>query len=327
MKRTPTYLLTFLLLLFASCEEQEPITGNASINEFLTEVEQAKTTRPLTWPGEKEKFEKNDTIHVFGFSKALSGGVGTRFMPNDDNSTGATYLSDNRDVLGWHRFKAYGSDIGLWRDGFYHDFTAYYYIPKFETKNQTFTMDSSGLPPKELLWGKTENVFFNGNVVVIPQITFKHQLSRIRIKVIHNMDSIAAESHTLEKIAFNLDNRSADFNVETGQWSNDSGGAIGIELFPDTTLVDITQLESTDIIECWVLPNREISSFYVTLENDPVPILVPFKHHFDPNIDKVITKPGYITELQLEFGEIRTIIFTVRLVPWEKVEKESDITD
>jgi len=325
MKRVPTYSLTFLLLLFASCEEQEPIIGNTSIIEFLTEVEQAKTTR--SWTGEKTVFENGDTIYVFGSAKTSSGGTGVRFMPADDDSTGAAYISDNRDVLGWHRFKASGSDIGLWRDGFYHDFTAYYYTPKFETKNQTFTMDSLGLPPKELLWGETKNVFFNGNAIVIPKITFKHQLSRIRIKVIHDMAPEDALSFAISKIAFNLNNSSADFNVETGQWSSGFGGPIGIELFPDTTLVDITRLESTDIIECWVLPNKEISDFYVTLEGTLDPILVPFIHNSDPSVKNVITKPGYITELQLEFGDIRTIIFTVSLMPWEKVREERDITD
>ena len=326
MKQISTYLSIIALLFFSSCEEKEPVTESVTlINEFMTEVEQAKITRSFD-DDNKREFIIDDTIYVFGFAKATTGDTGIRFMPDDNNDTGDKYIYE-ADVLGWHRFKAFGSEIGLWRDGFYHDFTAYYYTSKFLTKNQTFVMNSSGLDPDELLWGEVKNIFFSGNSVVIPKITFKHQLSRIRIRVVHDMAPEDAEAFTINEITFNLDNSSADFNAETGQWSNHTGGTIGIGLYPNENLNNIARLTSEAITECWVLPNKAISNFYVTLDGSLDPIPVFFKNDFNPNITQPITKPGYITELQMEFSDIRTIIFTVNLVPWVKIQKESDITD
>ena len=326
MKQILTYISIISLLFFSSCEEKEPVMGGGvSINEFMTEVERARISRSFD-DNNKTEFAIGDTIYVFGLAKATTGDTGIRFMPNDNDDTGDRYIYE-ADVLGWHRFQAFESEIGLWRDGFYHDFTAYHHASKFEFKDQTFAMDSSGLAPNELLWGEVKNVFFSGNSVIIPKITFNHQLSRIRIKVIHNMAPGDAQNCTINKITFNLNNSSADFNAEKGQWSNYSGGSSGIKLLPGKNLDEIPRLTSEEIIECWVLPTCLIDDFYVTLDGIEDPILVSFKHNFDPNISPPITKPGYITELQMEFGDVRMIVFTVNLVPWVKVKKESVIED
>ena len=345
MKPIPTYILTFSLLLFASCEKKETvITGNASINEFLSEMDESKV-RQVQWPdlddNNKMEFVSGDKIYVFGFFKNASGSTGTRFLPDNNNDTGSTYTWETDITLSgknWHRFKASDTNVGLWRDGFWHDFTAYYYPTKFSNKNQTFTMTDSGLAESELLWGETKNVFFDGSVVVTPRITFKHQLSRIRIKIIREMDDLSASIITIDKIAFTLNKTEADFNVENGQWTNYRGGSILIELFPETkddtngttngvNLENIDQLISTDIIECWVLPDVKIEDFEITMAGATEATPVVFEHHSDPSITKPTTKPGYITELQLEFGDIKTIVFTTSLVPWTKVEEESDIED
>ena len=331
MKRIPTYILIISLLLSACRKEEEQPASNVVINELMVRSEQMTTTKAYT-QGEITEFETNDSIRVFGFFKAATGDPATRFMPPiADVVPGATYVYE-RDVNGWHRFLNV-SDAGAWRSGFYHDFTAYFLVDKPATNEVTYTMTATGLPPKELLWGETKDVPFSGDAQVIPRITFKHQLSRIRITRIHDLELNPGEVFNVINYSFKLDGKTAVFNVETGTWSGISAEDVLLSFGLNEQLHDGNRLEDKFVTEFWVLPDRTITDFEMQIEQEipPAPlqlktIPVTFKGHTNPTAD-IETKAGYVSTLRVEIGNLKPIVFTVSLEPWTVEKKTGEIKD
>ena len=335
MKRILTYIIIYpvaIMLLLPACQKEEvPVFDGVAIDEFMVRTEQLASTKAYTG-GEIEKFDTNDSIRVFGFFKAASSSTrGLRFMPAHNDSVGATYIYE-KDVLGWHRFVKQ-SNVGAWRSGFYHDFTAYYLLNKPESKEVEYIMDSKGLAHEELLWGETKNEYFSGAAQIIPQITFQHQLSRIKVRVLHDMDTNASDAFSLTEFRFTLDNKEAVFNVETGEWSNSvtpEDVELSFELNPSVELRNTNRLKPIDAAECWVLPGRTISDFNLRIKNDisekEEEVEVKFKSH-SGFTNEVKTKAGYITILQLELTNLKPIIFTVSLTPWNVEKHLGEISD
>ena len=333
--------LVFVLLLCA-CEGAQYVPESfVETNEFLVKKESAVTMRTRSsseWV--KDIFEPNDIIYIYGYSKQVEGAATVadgrnRFMPVSDNTTVTTgaayeYYSDQNN--GWYRFYRDpdvddGQEIGFWRSRQYHDFTAYYYDPMPISPNLELEMTTIGLPKNELLWGDTTDIYFSGDAHVIPRIRFEHQLSRIRVDVVHEMNVPTADNFKVMKLELNLDRKKASFNLETGEWT-DPLGSILLTADPNEDFLYIEQLDPTPIHEWWVLPYCEISDFKLYLMRDNVvldePIEVEFQNYLDP-LKTPITQSGYITVLRLEFGDIKSIIFTVSLEPWDPYRPEDDI--
>ena len=336
MKRILTYIIIYpaaIMLLLSACQKEEvPVFEGGAIDEFMIRTEQLASTKSYTG-GEIKKFEANDSIRVFGFFKAAeSSSRGLRFMPAHNDSVGATYIYE-KDVLGWHRFVKQSS-VGAWRSGFFHDFTAYYLLKKPESKEVEYIMDNKGLAHEELLWGETKNVEFRGDAQIIPQITFQHQLSRIKVRILHDMDTNASDEFTVKEFRFELDNKRAVFNVETGEWNDDDASGdvqLSFPLNSAITLDDSNRLEPLDAAECWTLPGRTISKFEVLISKgtgigDEKYVSVDFESH-SGFTSEVKTKAGYVTILQLELTNLKPIVFTVSLTPWIVQPHSGEISD
>ena len=339
MKYKIKYLIFALLLI--SCEDADQVQESISeVNEFLVQKEQ-ETAPNLRASASKDVFVSGDKIHVYGYSKSLEGGTGTRFMPLDNGTIGATYVYE-KDQDGWHRFlrdQTDGLEMGFWRTGLYHDFIAYYREQQPVSPNLVFTLASDGLPKKELLWGKANDIYFSGEARIIPKITFKHQLSRIKVEVLHDMDNITTEDFKITQIEYKLNRSEATFNLEAGLWSNIVNASPGhqiTETFSGGIVMnntDFPKLTLVEIADWWVLPGSSLSDFVFSIrqkgKNKDFPM--SFESLFDENETgiptEIITKPGYITVLRIEFGEIKQIIFTVSLRPWEVDARSGDITD
>ena len=247
MKHVRIYLLPLFLLLAACHEtEQVPETSTIVISELIAETEQMPTSRAAN--GEKIKFEDGDKIHVFGFYKSSPSPTrGTRFMPDVNYLTtsgiGLTYTYLNESYNRGSRFRRTptGGDpeVGFWRVGQYHDFTAYYFAGLRPTgEDQLFPMGTTGLPDEELLWGEVMDLPYNGNAVIRPEIKFKHQLSRIRVELIHNMNDDVAEDFTITGLEVALNAEQAKFNFAEGEWTDYSGTTIFTELGLNKNLKD-----------------------------------------------------------------------------------------
>ena len=342
------YVIKCLLFasLFYACEEVEHVSESFSeINEFLIQREPEVTTTLRSSGDSKETFVSGDQIYVYGFSKPVAGASTlidgrVRFMPTV-GEIGTIYEYERNRDDGWHRFKRTPSlidpEIGYWRTKQYHDFTAYYYdhTPAQITRELELEMTATGLPKEELLWGEVKDIYFSGEALVIPEIKFKHQLSRIRVLVMHDMADIAAEDFDITGIQFKLDKSAATFNLETGEWTNSVSEEHQIaEAFTDLEMDDFPKLEFQEITDLWVLPYCTISDFKFSLIQHELPLpdfSVNFEGHFDDsgtgNPTTIVTKPGYITTLRILFGKIKPIIFTVSLDPWDVQSKTSTITD
>jgi len=332
--------LPFVLLLY-SCEKVEQVSESVSvINEFLIQKESV-TTSDLKSTGSKDIFTSGDEIYLYGYSKSSnSPTIGTRFLPMADNTTGVTYEYEE-DKNEWQRFlrnENDGLEIGFWKTGLFHDFRAYYLETKPATPNLELTLTSDGLPKEDLLWGEVKNVYFSGAEYTIPQIKFKHQLSRIRVDVMHDIDmeGVTSEDFKITEIKFNLDKKKATFNLETGEWdSEDLTGILIKEEFPSGKSIPIPKLTFEEVAEWWVLPESTLSDFMFHLsrkgEDDAEPYVVKFENLFEETEDGepavVKTKAGYITVLRIKLGDIKQIIFTVSLEPWEKHPEKETITD
>ena len=263
MKHIIKYLI-FALLLY-SCEEKQRVSESfPEINEFSAKKELPITTTTKSHADSKETFKSGDTIYVYGFSKSVAGASTpvegrNRFMPAADGTIGAAYGYYSDLGSNWYRFKKVDDvEMGFWRTGQYHDFTAYYYDPKPTSADLILAMDSTGLPKKELLWGQTKDVFFSGQAHIIPEIRFEHKLSRIRVEIMHDMDNITTENFTLEKIQLKLDKSGETFNMETGTWKNPVNpvGKIKIvEAFDPSWIMDnieFPKLTFVPIADLWV---------------------------------------------------------------------------
>ena len=336
MKKNLTYLF-LVLLLFPACRKDKYPADNVSISGFVAGVE-TMTTR--AGGPEKTKFEAGDKIYVYAYSSASAGAGKARFMPETDGITGATYVF-NGNVSAGFRFDRQQSGIdnrmGLWRGGLYHDFTAYHMEPKYAGTKIPFVMNApEGLSANELLWGRSNNsdIYFSGDIHIIPQITFRHQLSRIQVRVIHDIEDITAENFVLKGLEFTLNKTEATFDTETGQWEGTVPGDITLSKALDKDLSEITRLDTLTVAEWWVLPDAEVirnsNNKHLKLSLERSGALeepeIDFSHFFDPDAP-VETKPGYITVLQLEFDDVRSIVFTVSLEPWVKEDHIIDIED
>ena len=339
MKHEIIYLL-FALLLFSCSEEHHVQESFSEMNDFFVEKESAITTTTRSSSGPKDGFELNDEIHIYGYSK-LTPGASTpaegrnRFMPIADDVTptiGAAYEFVSNQSGGWYRFYRDpsiddGQLIGFWRTRQYHDFAAYYFEPKPTTPVLEFEMDSDGLLQNELLWGDTTDIYFSGEVQIIPRITFKHQLSRIRVEGVHDMNIPTSSNFEIDWLELGLDKQKASFDLETGKWSNILVSPLTLTAVPNTFLDEGNQLEPINIHEWWVLPGCTISDFKLNIKRGTLSETkeVSFQDFFDPDDTEPITKPGYITVLRLEFGDAKSIIFTVSLEPWDLYRPENPI--
>ena len=340
MKHKIKYLIFTLLL--CSCEEGQHVSESFSeIDGFYVKKEQVQKTMTRS-SGNKETFVSGDKIYLYGYAKLHVDSTATRFMPDAAGTTGIAYQYD-RDQDGWHRFQRISTssdpEMGFWRTGQYHDFTAYHMDPQPASSNLILEMNETGLPPKEILWGEVKNIFFSGEVHVIPKITFKHQLSRIRVEVMHDMEEITSENFEITRIEFDLDKKGATFDLEKGLWKDiipETNGHHIVEAFsPALVMTDekFPKLVLTEVADWWVLPNCTLSDFKFSITQSSVnkEFIIDFENLFNGNDNgeptTIVTKPGYITVLRVQFGEIKQIIFTVSLIPWDVQSEESSITD
>ena len=363
MKHLTKYIL-FMLLLNSCHKEQQPpfpmTIAGLDVNGEKTGEERAL--------GAKDKFGFEngvpDRIYIYGWFKSLINGSRTRFMPEEgdgltphlDASSGATYTFKKDESSGWQRFEriivpAVDEKMPYWRPSFYHDFAGYYYYdrtgftkPDTATDEINFVMTNdgsgsnsgSGLENREFLWGETKNYLFTGTSQVIPRILFKHQLSRIRVEMLHDMAAIATENFAVHSISLNIDRTANTFYTQTGEWEDDTPVPYTLEKMWLSTLVlgiDIPapRLESFPIHEWWVLPDCKISDFKLNMSKSAAPPILyemDFKDIFDQITTTVKTKPGYITVIRIKFGDIKPIIFSVTLDPWDsKTIDAGNITD
>jgi len=337
MKYILTYCFSLLLLLVACHETEEmPKFSSAAISELMAETKQIQVTRATEG---KTAFTTGDEIYVFGFAKPSPGvGQGDRFMPDNVNfpSSGVGLAFTYGNYSSKERFGREEDDLdpnwemGFWRVGQHHKFTAYYLDSQAPTEVISFAMSSGGLPEEDFLWGESEEVYFSGESVIVPKIIFKHQLSRIRVELIHDMEKSSAEGFTITQLDVHLDKIQDEFNVATGEWKNDPSSPLTLTQLGDKKLSTIEALEVTHITDndWWTLPDCEIEMLTLHFEEDPNPKEVTFKHHYDPNA-KIMTKAGYITVLRLHIDDVLPIIFTATLEDWDvyNVAKEIDITD
>ena len=344
---------TLFMLLLSSCNKEQqppvlmPITGLEANNESTKE-------RAL---GSKNEFgvenSNPDKIYIYGWSKSTIGGLKTRFMPEEgdggtphlDASSGATYTYKRTELSGWQRFErvivpTVDEYMPYWRPSFYHDFAGYYYYfdeagyekQGSDTDELTFTMapdgsgpnSGSGLENRELLWGEEKDYLFTGASQIIPQIPFKHQLSRIRVEMVHDLPDVASSLFEVNSISLEIDRKSNIFYTQTGDWEDAPSTAYTLEKIWTTPLtlgVDISapRLESFPIHEWWVLPNCVISNFELdmSISGTSETYSLNFTDIFDQTTTTVKTKPGYITVVRIKFGDIKPIIFSVTLDPWD----------
>jgi hypothetical protein len=337
MKHVRIYLLPLFLLLAACHEtEQAPEASTIVISELIAETEQMPTSKA----GEKEEFGAGDKIHVFGFAdkSSPSSTRGTRFMPDVNylatSGVGLTYTYFDESYNRGSRFRRTplpgdpDPEVGFWRVGEYHDFTAYYFAGlKPTAEEQLFAMGTTGLPREELLWGETMNLLYRGDAVIRPEIKFKHQLSRIRVELIHNMNDDVAEDFTITGLEVGLNKEQAKFNFVEGEWTGYSGTTILTESLNKNLKDDIEPLVVTPLTDedWWVLPgcDIELTLHYKRFENgafvDYSPV-VPFENNITG--ESPTTRKGYITVLRLHINDVKPIIFTVSLEDWN-VEKHS----
>ena len=344
MKHSTKYLIYPLLaLLLSACENDDrhaPELPSPTIDEL-----EVRTMQPIvtttTRAGEKNQFESGDNIYIYGFAKQTAGTAGTRFMPENPNTAGATYQYDKPldGAIKWHRFKSTpepGQTLGFWRTGQYHDFNAYYYHPKPTGPTIDFPMTATGLPEQELLWGRKEDELFTGQVHIIPKIEFNHQLSRIRVEVMHDIPEVASENFVLTALGFDLNKSKATFEMETGTWIDSTLTTHPIKKeFPlpglEMNEIAFPRLKLVEVTDLWVLPYSRIEDFKIYYTQSGVLKFptVDFESLFDYNggvPTVIVTKPGYITTLRVQFGEIKPIIFTVSLEPWISVPGGGTIT-
>ena len=344
MKRKFKYLLFILLL--CSCEDVQDVPESFSeVNEFSVRKEQLVTTTAKS-SGSKDAFGINDEIYIYGYSKLNTGDPGDRFMPKASGTIGAAYQYhmsyNNISQEAWYRFQRVqsGSDqeMGFWRTKQYHDFVAYY----SESSDMVFSMDETGLPEEDLLWGKVEDVYFSGEAHIIPEIKLQHQLSRIRVEVVHDMQGITSENFEIVKIEFNLSKKEAAFDRETRDWINiDASGQQIVKNFPPDypsgfgMQMDENKFPRAELVEIadwWVLPDCKLSNFEFTITQSGAEKSfsdVLFESFLDNTGGpaEIITKPGCITVLRIEFGEVKQIIFTVSLEDWDVKKESSSITE
>ena len=316
----------WVLLLLTACQETEslPKSSSPEIGELMARTEQIKiSTRSSS---EKKEFEIGDEIFVFGFAKTTDPGKELElFMPDDVSSTvGLTFIYDN--YLSRIRFGREATipdpEMGFWRVGQWHKFNAYYRSAKSDTEVLTFTMDEDGLTPEDFLWGESNEVYFNGDAVLTPTITFKHQLSRIRVELVHDTEPHDAENITITGLDVKLNRKQDNFDLVTGKWE---------ELTPKIPIVleqrdlgknlkGIERLVAEPITsdDWWTLPNCEIIELilYFTRNGTPYDTTVTFKSNNDPNASPV-TRAGYITQLRLHIDDIKSIVFTAALKDWD----------
>ena len=349
MKHLRIYSLPILLSL-AACQGIERVPETSLVSELTVKTEQMQTTRAVD-PNEKKEFELNDEIHIFGFFKpaASTERSNVRFMPDvvnygDASGAGLTFkYMDSQSVASrGHRFGRTKTDatteMGFWQIGQYHDFTAYYLPPYISKPMGTeeeilFEMDQSGLQPGELLWGESLNWIYRGDSEVKPVINFKHQLSRIRVELIHDMDEITAGNFIITGLDIQLSKQQASFNVAEGSWTAGTGSVtltkevnIPLEDVPFATLKTITDND------WWVLPGCSIGTFTLYFvngknengEDNETLTEVIFNHNDFPNTPP-ITRKGYVTVLRLHINDIRSIIFTATLQGWEEVNSGENI--
>ena len=355
MKKALTYTLFVLLLSLNACNEIGPESEHLlTIGDLEIVSEKTSETRAL---GAKDDFGLEnglgDRIYVYGWSKAFANGPRTRFMPEEsaiDARSGATYTYSKDEPSGWQRFirTVPGGDnkIPYWRPSFYHDFAGYYYYdrtgftkPISATDEIAFVMaaNGGGLVRRELLWGETTNYLFTGESQVIPRILFKHQLSRIRVEMLHDMDDVATDNFAVSSITLDIDRTENLFYTQTGLWKNDTPTTYTlVQEWPDPnplrlgTDIPAPRLETFPIHEWWVLPGCEISNFVLNMYKSAALNTYPmsFKDIFDDSNVTVTTKPGYITVIRVKFGDIKPIIFSVTLDPWKTVSTNvGNITD
>ena len=344
MKQKMLYLI--FILLASACEDtlHEPELSSLSISDFLVQ-RGSMTAMEMRSSGEsKDTFKTGDLIRVYGYAKLDSSAITfaegrERFMPIEDGATGFAYIYNATQPNNWCHFSRGIGDaslkMGFWRNGFYHDFSAYYF-PDEPTSNEIeYNMVDTGLPRKDLLWGATKNIYFSGETHLVPEITFRHQLSRIRVEAMHDMESITSEDFFIEQITFHLDKSEATFNLETGLWTDSIVGDIQIDKVYASlqmTNENFPRLNFIQIADWWVLPNCKLSDFEFSINQKGTPksFMIDFENLLNDDGDElteIITKPGYITTLRIQFGEIKQIIFTVSLQPWDIDEKESEIGD
>ena len=365
MKHLIKYILFVLLL--SSCNKDAQPPSLVMIADLEVNSENTKETKALD---QKNKFEiingNPDKIYIYGWSKSTIGGVRTRFMPKEgdgitpklDASSGATYTFKRDELSGWQRFEriivpAVDENMPYWRPSFYHDFAGYYYYfdevgyekPVNATDELIFAMamdgsvpnSGSGLENRELLWGETQDFLFAGGSQVIPRILFKHQLSRIRVEMLHDMDDITTDNFAVSSITLDIDRTENTFYTQTGLWEDDTPTSYTLtKEWPDPnplvlgTDIPAPRLETFKVHEWWVLPNCEISNFVLRMYKSALLNVYPmsFKDIFDDLVTTVTTKPGYVTVIRIKFGDIKPIIFSVTLDPWETVPTNvGDITD
>ena len=350
MKYNIKYLI--LILSLYACEKiphtQQP--PSETINEFLIIEEEMESTIARSSVNDNKEFISGDSIRLYGYSKQIAGAETPaqgreRFMPEADGISGATYKYSKDQTGGWHRFfrdESTDQIMGFWRVGFFHDFSAYYSeITPTTGDSIRFIMSSRetnpGLVPKNLLWGESRDIYFSGDAQIIPKIRFYHQLSRVRVEVMHDMPPVAIEDICIDSIKFDLAKSGATFNLETGLWRNwvDTPITIAKEFSPSDGQMDDTKfprLKFIEIADLWVLPHCTLSDFkfYLTQGTNEKDFEIDFKDLFNDNGDEpteIITKPGYVTTLRIQFGEIKQIIYTISLQPWHRTEVESIIKD
>ena len=329
--------LLFTLLL-CSCEEVQHMPESFStIGEILVKNELAVTTTARS-SASKDAFALGDKIYLYGYSKLLPADtIGARFMPAAAGTIGTVYEYE-KDQDGWHRFQRPqipgDQEMGFWRTKQYHDFTAYYLENEPLSPDFKCEMGPTGLPKEDLLWGNITNVYFSGETHIVPKIMFKHQLSRIKVEVMHDMENITAEDFEIREFKFKLDKSEETFNLETGKWKNPKVEEhLIIETFTPLVMDTFPKLTFVEIADLWVLPDCTISDFEfsITQKGEDKDFYIDFESLFNGNDNgdpaTIITKPGYITVLQIKFGDIKQIIFTVSLKPWEVEKKTGAIED
>ena len=334
-----------------SCDTSDPTPAGLEdkrypITEFTAQSESPTVTNVRGFYDDdvKEEFAANDKIYLYGFAKRDAGDPGVRFMPFADNKAGIpyAYYSGNPGDE-WHRFHRDESDpyqeIGYWRGGMYHDFAAYYYegdAPVVDG-DLTLAMTTEGLPKQDVLWGRVDDIHFSGDTHIIPRIKLQHQLSRIRVEVMHDNDAITMDNFKVASVEFMLDHDKGAVDFETGTWSipasppqqpikiiKNYGSGLEMGGFP--------RLVPSEIDDIWVLPGCTLSGFKLALYNGAqlqLPKEVVFRDEMNNTGSplEIVTQSGYITVLRILFGDIKQIIFTVSLEEWRTTEKDVVITD